>query len=71
MKLDDKNSEFTLSKIENILPPLKQRDLDVVKACWGLDINEPLDIIDAAKKFDLTTDQVNRILRATLKKIRK
>lgn len=60
-----------MNDIEKLLPLLKQRDADVVKACWGIDRNEPLGVIEAAEKFGLTTKKINQILRLALQKIRK
>jgi DNA-directed RNA polymerase sigma subunit (sigma70/sigma32) len=70
MNSEDKQNELLSNIIENILPLLKQRDVDIVKACFGLDKKEPLEVDEAAQIFGLRTDQINRILRTTLKKVR-
>ena len=59
-----------MNGIEKILPLLKQRDADVVRACYGIDRDAPLGVIEAAAMFGLTTEKINQILRSALKKMR-
>ncbi len=54
-------------KVEKILSFLKGRDAEIVKACYGIGMNEPMEVSEAAEKFDLTTTRVNQILRNSLK----
>lgn len=62
------NEENTVlkQKVDKILSFLKGRDAEIVKSCYGIDIDEPMDIGEAAEKFGLTTTRVNQILRNSL-----
>jgi RNA polymerase primary sigma factor len=57
-------------KVEKILSFLNGRDVEVVKACYGIDRDEPMEIVEAAELFKLTTTRINQILRNSLKKMR-
>ena len=57
-------------KVEKILSFLKGRDADVVKACYGIDREDALEVSEAAEMFGLTTTRINQILRSSLKKMR-
>ena len=58
------------NRVERILSFLHSRDADIVKACYGIDRDKPIDIIDAAELFNLSTTRINQILRSSLKKMR-
>ena len=57
-------------KVEKILSFLKGRDAEVVKACYGIGREKPLEVAEAAELFDLTTTRINQILRESLKAMR-
>jgi RNA polymerase sigma factor (sigma-70 family) len=63
--------EMILSrKVENILSFLKGRDADVVKAVFGIGREKPLEVVEAAEHFNLSTTRINQILRNSLKQMR-
>ena len=57
-------------KVEKLLSFLKGRDAEVVKACWGIEREEPLEVVEAAEVFGLTTTRINQILRNSLKRMK-
>lgn len=59
-------SNILKQKVEKILSFLKGRDAEIVKACYGIGSEEPMEISEAAEKFELTTTRVNQILRNSL-----
>jgi RNA polymerase primary sigma factor len=58
------------NKIERILSFLQGRDAEIVKACYGIDREKPLEVFEAAELFNLSTTRINQILRSSLKKMR-
>lgn len=58
------------NKVETILSFLHKRDADVVKACYGIGMEKPMEIVEVAELFQLTTTRINQILRNSLKKMR-
>lgn len=61
---------ITRSKVEKILNFLQERDAEIVKACYGIGREKPLEVIEAAELFNLSTTRINQILRSSLKKMR-
>jgi RNA polymerase primary sigma factor len=57
-------------KVEKLLSFLNKRDADVIKACFGIDRIEPLEVIEAAETFGLSTTRINQILRNSLKRMK-
>ncbi len=57
-------------KVDKILLFLKNRDAEVVKACYGIDRVEPLEVIEAAELFNLSTTRINQILKNSLKRMK-
>jgi RNA polymerase primary sigma factor len=57
-------------KIENILSFLPDRDSSIVKAIYGIDRDEPLDIEQVAELFNLSTTRISQILRSSIKSMR-
>ena len=51
------------------LDKLKPRDAEIVKACYGIGLNEPMEIAAIAKLFNLTTTRINQIIRNSMKKM--
>ena len=58
------------NKVERILSFLHSRDAEIVKACYGIDRDKPLEVVEAAELFNLSTTRINQILRSSLKKMR-
>jgi len=58
------------NKIERILAFLPGRDAEIVKACYGIDREKPLEVVETAELFQLSTTRINQILRNSLKKMR-
>lgn len=58
------------NKVEKILSFLQERDAEVVKACYGIGREKPMEVVEAAELFKLTTTRINQILRNSLKKMR-
>jgi RNA polymerase primary sigma factor len=58
------------NKAERILSFLHTRDAEIVKACYGIDREEPLEIVEVAELFNLSTTRINQILRNSIKKMR-
>lgn len=58
------------NKAERILSFLHSRDAEIVKACYGIDRDEPLEIVEVAELFNLSTTRINQILRNSIKKMR-
>jgi hypothetical protein len=58
------------NKAERILSFLHSRDAEIVKACYGIDRDEPLEILEVAELFNLSTTRINQILRNSIKKMR-
>lgn len=60
------------SKIKRLLSYIgKERDVEIVKACYGIGREKPLEIAEAAELFDLTTTRINQILRSSIQVMRK
>jgi RNA polymerase primary sigma factor len=66
---NDEEAREMKSKVEKILSFLKDRDAEIVKACYGIN-QSPIDIEEAAELFNLTTTRINQILRNSLKTMR-
>lgn len=67
------NEERTIveKRVKRLLSYLgKDRDAEIVKACYGIDREKPLEINEAAELFSLTTTRINQILRSSLQKMR-
>jgi len=58
------------NKVERILSFLHSRDAEIVKACYGIDREEPMEIPEVAELFNLSTTRICQILRSSIKKIR-
>jgi RNA polymerase sigma factor (sigma-70 family) len=56
-------------RLDNAFKALKPRDVEIVKACYGIGLEEPMEIAEAAKLFNLTTTRINQILRNSMKKM--
>lgn len=66
----DEESLIMKRKVSKLLSFLKERDADVVKACWGIEREKPLEVVEAAEVFGLTTTRINQILRNSLKRMK-
>ncbi len=66
----NEESVILKNKIERILSFLQDRDAEIVKACYGIDREKPLEVVEAAELFNLSTTRINQILRNSLKKMR-
>lgn len=58
------------AQVEKLLSHTKKRDADIVKACYGIGHEKPMDVAEVAELYNLTTTRINQILRNTLKKAR-
>jgi RNA polymerase primary sigma factor len=58
------------NKVERILSFLHSRDAEIVKACYGIDREEPMEIVKVAELFNLSTTRICQIMRNSIKKIR-
>jgi hypothetical protein len=58
------------SKVETILSFIKGRDAEVVKACYGIGIDKPLEVVEVAELFNVTPTRINQILRTSIKKMK-
>lgn len=58
------------NKVERILAFLPGRDAEIVKAYYGIDREKPLEVVETAELFNLSTTRINQILRNSLKKMR-
>jgi RNA polymerase primary sigma factor len=63
-------SSIMKNKVERILSFLHSRDAEIVKACYGIDREEPMEIPKVAELFNLSTTRICQILRSSIKKIR-
>ena len=61
---------ITRKKVEKILSSLQSRDAEIVKACYGIGKEKPLEVSEVAELFNLSTTRINQILRSSLKKMR-
>jgi len=66
----NEEEEKNKSTIKSLLKFLKHRDAEIVKAFYGIDREEPLEILEIAELFNLTTTRINQILRNSLKEMR-
>ena len=66
----DEDTILLKKKIKKIFSFLKDRDAEIVKACFGIERDEPMEIEEAAELFKLSTTRINQILRNSLKKMR-
>ena len=57
-------------KVENILSFLSKRDSEIVKACYGIGLEKPMDVEEIAEQYNLTTTRINQILRTSLKQMK-
>jgi len=57
-------------KVERILSFLQSRDAQIVKECYGIDRDKPMDISEVAKLHNLSTTRICQILKNSIKKIR-
>ena len=65
----DENAIITKKKLDTALGVLKDRDAEIVKACYGIGLEEPMEIVTAAKLFNLSTTRINQILRNSIQKM--
>lgn len=66
----DEESMLMKNKVERILSFLQSRDAEIVKACYGIGMENPMDVEDVAELYGMTTTRVKQILKDSLKKIR-
>jgi RNA polymerase primary sigma factor len=65
----DENTLIAKRKLDTALGLLKSRDAEIVKACYGIGLEEPMEIVTAAKLFNLSTTRINQILRNSIKRM--
>jgi RNA polymerase primary sigma factor len=57
-------------KAENIMSFLQPREKEIVKACYGIGMDKPLEISQIAELYGLTSTRISQILKNSMKKMR-
>jgi RNA polymerase primary sigma factor len=58
--------EFIMkTRVEKVLSFLNKRDAEVVKACYGIGIEKPLELAEAAEQFNLSPTRISQIMKSS------
>lgn len=68
--INQEEEEYTNHLVNALLSKLSERDREIVKLYYGIDMDYPMNLDDIAEKFRLTRTRINQILAEALKTMR-
>lgn len=67
---ENENEKLMMNKIEKFLSVLDEREVNIVKAAYGIGMEKSMSIIEISKMYNLSTTRINQVIRNSIRKMR-